>query len=431
VSSTVPAPSVGGSRAALAFVFVTVTIDILAFGIIIPVLPHLVQDFVGGSIAKASVWSGIFSTVFATTQFVCSPIQGALSDRFGRRVVILLSCLGLGLDFALMALVNTLPLLLVGRVISGITAASFSTANAYIADVTPPDKRAGAFGMLGAAFGIGFVVGPAIGGFLSGYGVRAPFWGAAVLALCNFAYGLFVLPESLPPEKRSKRIDWSHANPFGALLRLRRYPQVLGLAVVTFLWNLAHYVLPAIFVLYADYRYQWGARSVGYVLGGVGLCGAIVPARPRRQSRGADRRAAHGGHRSDHRHDWFRHLRTGAEWTLVPARHTGDVPLGPREPRDAGADEPTSRPRRTGATPRGRKQLGESCRHLRAVCVRELVRCVDRFVRALPPSGRRVSGLGISRLGRRHHGVARDGEVVVRRRSLFYVLPSSTSTSSS
>jgi MFS transporter, DHA1 family, tetracycline resistance protein len=273
-----PALSTPRRRAALVFVFVTVTIDILAFGVIIPVLPQLIRQFVGGSIATASVWSGIFSTVFALVQFVCSPIQGALSDRFGRRPVILISCLGLGLDFMLMAWAQTLPLLFVGRVISGMTAASFSTANAYIADVTPPEKRSAAFGLLGAAFGIGFVLGPALGSLLSTLGTRAPFWGAAGLAVCNFVYGLFVLPESLNAETRTKRFDWRTATPLGSVWNLRRYPQVFGLGIVVFLFNTAHYVLPATFVLYADYRYQWGERVVGYILGAVGLTGALVQA---------------------------------------------------------------------------------------------------------------------------------------------------------
>lgn len=284
-----PAPCVGAEtvdtappivvpvrRAALIFIFVTVTIDILAFGVIIPVLPHLIEDFVGGDTAQAAWWVGVFGTVFAAVQFVCSPIQGALSDRYGRRPVILISCLGLGLDFVLMAVVNTLPLLFIGRVISGITAASFTTANAYIADVTPPDKRAAGFGMIGAAFGIGFIVGPALGGFLGGIDVRLPFWVAAGLALANFLYGLFVLPESLPKEQRTARFDWSHANPITALQNLRRYPQVFGLAAVIFLINVAHYVFPATFVLYADHRYGWGEQAVGFILAAVGLFSAAV-----------------------------------------------------------------------------------------------------------------------------------------------------------
>jgi DHA1 family tetracycline resistance protein-like MFS transporter len=273
-----PASTAAPRKAALTFIFITVLIDILSFGIIIPVLPHLVEQLAGGGIAKAAMWVGVFGTLFALIQFVCSPIQGALSDRFGRRPVVLLSNLGIGVDFLFMALVNTLPLLLVGRCISGATAASFTTANAYIADVTPPEKRAAGFGMLGAAFGIGFIIGPALGGLLGSIHVRAPFYAAAALALTNFCYGWFILPESLPPERRSARFDWSHANPLGSLFLLRRYRQVFGLAAVVLLSNLAHYVLQSVFVLYADYRYGWGAQKVGYTLALVGLCNAIVQA---------------------------------------------------------------------------------------------------------------------------------------------------------
>jgi DHA1 family tetracycline resistance protein-like MFS transporter len=265
-------------RAALAFIFVTVLIDVLSFGLIIPVLPHLIEGFVGGDTAHAAYWIGVFGTVFAAIQFVTSPIQGALSDRFGRRPVILLSCLGLGLDFVFMALANTLPWLLVGRIISGITSASFTTANAYVADVTTPEKRAKSYGMIGAAFGLGFIVGPLLGGWLGDIHLRLPFWFAAGLALLNFCYGLFVLPESLPPEKRSSKFDWSHANPLGSIGLLRRYPQVFGLAAVVFIANLAHYVYPSIFVLFADYQYQWGPREVGWVLAAVGVCSVIVQA---------------------------------------------------------------------------------------------------------------------------------------------------------
>ncbi|MBS0432384.1 MAG: TCR/Tet family MFS transporter [Proteobacteria bacterium] len=265
-------------NAAVTFVFVTVLIDMLAFGIIIPVLPHLIVELVGGSIARAAVWSSAFGTLFMLMQFVFSPVQGALSDRFGRRTVILISCFGLGIDFIVMALAPTLWLLFLGRCISGICAASFSTANAYIADITPREKRAAAFGFLGAAFGIGFIVGPALGGFLGHFWVRLPFWTAAVLALVNFCYGLFVLPESLPLERRSARIDWKHANPLGSLLLLRRYPQVFGLAAVFFLIALAQYSLNATYVLYTDYRYGWGPQIVGFTLGLVGLCSGVVQA---------------------------------------------------------------------------------------------------------------------------------------------------------
>lgn len=263
-------------RAALAFIFVTVLIDILSFGLIIPVLPHLIEGFLNGDVPRAAVWYGWFSTAFMAMQFLFTPVQGALSDRFGRRPVILLSNLGLGLDFLMMALVNSLPLLFIGRVVSGITAASFSTANAYIADVTPPEKRAGAFGMIGMAFGIGFVIAPAIGGVLGETSPRLPFWLAVGLALANFLYGLFVLPESLPPERRTPRFDWSHANPIGALRLLRRHPQVFGLVGVLFLMALAHVVYPSTFVLYADYRFGWGPKMVGYTLGLVGVLGIVV-----------------------------------------------------------------------------------------------------------------------------------------------------------
>jgi MFS transporter, DHA1 family, tetracycline resistance protein len=263
-------------RAALVFIFITVLIDILAFGLIIPVLPHLIENFLAGNVSNAAVWYGWFSTAFMAMQFFFTPVQGALSDRFGRRPVILLSNLGLGLDFLMMALVNTLPLLFIGRIVSGITAASFSTANAYVADVTPPEKRAASFGMLGMAFGIGFIIAPAIGGFLGEINLRLPFWAAVVMCLTNFVYGLFVLPESLPPEKRTPHFDWAHANPLGSLKLLRRYPQVLGLVGVLFLMALAHMVYPTTFVLYADYRFGWGPRMVGYTLALVGVLSAIV-----------------------------------------------------------------------------------------------------------------------------------------------------------
>ena len=253
-------------------------IDVLAFGLIIPVLPHLIEDFTGGDTAHAAYWVGIFGTVFAAVQFVTAPIQGALSDRYGRRPVILLSCLGLGLDFIFMALATSLPWLLVGRIISGITSASFTTANAYIADVTAPEQRAKSYGMIGAAFGLGFIVGPLLGGWLGAIDLRLPFWFAAGLALLNFCYGLFVLPESLPVEKRASRFDWAHANPLGTLALLRRYPQVFGLAAVVVIANLAHYVYPSIFVLFADYQYQWGPREVGWVLAAVGVFSVIVNA---------------------------------------------------------------------------------------------------------------------------------------------------------
>jgi DHA1 family tetracycline resistance protein-like MFS transporter len=271
-------PPSSSRHAALAFIFVTVTVDMLAFGIIIPVLPHLIVELIGGSIAQAAVWVGSFGALFMLMQFICSPIQGALSDRYGRRTVILISSFGLGVDFIVMALAPVLWLLFLGRAISGMCAASFTTANAYIADIVPKEKRAAAFGTLGAAFGIGFIVGPALGGFLGHLSIRLPFWVAAGLSLVNFCYGWFVLPESLPKERRSKRFDWRHANPLGAVLLLRRYPQVFGLAAVFFLINLAQFSLNSTYVLYTDYRFGWGPQIVGYTLGLVGLCSGLVQA---------------------------------------------------------------------------------------------------------------------------------------------------------
>ncbi|NII08734.1 TCR/Tet family MFS transporter [Luteibacter anthropi] len=264
--------------AAVTFIFVTILIDILAFGIIIPVLPHLIEEMAGGGVSRAAWWVGVFATVFAAIQFFCAPIQGALSDRFGRRPVILLSNLGLGLDFIFMALAPSVWLLMVGRIISGITSASYTTATAYIADTTPPEKRAGVFGLMGGAFALGFIVGPALGGLLGEIDLRLPFWVAAVLALLNFLYGLFILPESLPPEKRAKRFEPHSAHPIGALKMLRRHREVAGLAIVIFLFYLAHYVLQTVFVLYADFRYAWGPQAVGLVLGLVGISDGVVQA---------------------------------------------------------------------------------------------------------------------------------------------------------
>lgn len=262
-------------KAALTFIFVTVLIDMLAFGMIIPVLPMLVQNFVGGSAARAAQMYGLFGTAWALMQFIFSPLQGSLSDHFGRRPVILISCAGLGLDFILMALAPTLWWLLVGRVISGITAASFSTAGAYITDVTPPEKRAASFGLIGAAFGAGFILGPALGGLLGAISPRLPFWASAIMALANVCWGLFVLPESLPKERRVP-FSWKNANPLGALKLLRAHPMLTGLAGSYFLLNLAHGVLPSTTVLYMHYRYGWDTRAVGVLLAGVGISSLIV-----------------------------------------------------------------------------------------------------------------------------------------------------------
>lgn len=263
--------------AAVGFILVTVVIDVLSFGVLIPVLPKLVEEFMGGDTARAAQVYGVFGTAWALMQFVCAPLHGMLSDRFGRRPLILLSCLGMGLDFVLMALAPSLWWLFAGRLISGMLAASIATASAYIADVTPPDRRAAAFGMIGAAWGFGFVVGPALGGLLGDYSARLPFWVAAGLCGVNAVYGFFVLPESLPRERRAA-FSWRKANPLGSLALLRAHRGLLRLATVNALAALAHLVFPSVFVLYAGYRYGWDAGTVGLTLTMVGICGIVVQA---------------------------------------------------------------------------------------------------------------------------------------------------------
>jgi len=270
-----PSPAHGPRRAALAFIFITIVLDMLALGMIIPVLPALIEDFMGGDTAGAAKVYGVFGTVWALMQFFAMPVMGALSDRFGRRPVILLSNLGLGLDYILMALAPNLAWLFVGRVISGITAASVSTGMAYVADVTPVERRSAAFGIVGVAFGLGFVLGPALGGVLGSIDPRLPFWAAAGFSLANALYGLLVLPESLPEDRR-RAFAWRRANPLGSLKLLRSHPELFGLAGVTFLSSLAHAVLPATFVLYAGYRYGWGTDKVGLMMALMGVCSAIV-----------------------------------------------------------------------------------------------------------------------------------------------------------
>jgi DHA1 family tetracycline resistance protein-like MFS transporter len=274
---TEPGQTATPRRAAFVFIFITVVLDMLALGMIVPVLPKLVEDFVGGNTARAAEIYGLFGTVWALMQFVFSPVLGAMSDRFGRRPVILLSNLGLGLDYIVMAIAPGVGWLFIGRTISGITSASLSTAYAYIADVMPPEKRAGGYGMMSAAFGLGFVVGPAIGGVLGNIDPRLPFWVAAGFSFLNFGYGLFVLPESLSLERR-ERFSWHRANPLGSLKLLRSHRELFGLAIVNFVGSIAHEALPTIFVLYAMYRYGWNERTVGLAIAAVGLCSALVGA---------------------------------------------------------------------------------------------------------------------------------------------------------
>jgi DHA1 family tetracycline resistance protein-like MFS transporter len=261
-------------RAALAFIFVTAVLDIVAMGIIIPVLPPLIEEFAGSN-AQAGWINGVFVALWAGMQFVCSPIVGSLSDRYGRRPVILLSCAGLAADYVLMAVAPNLWWLALGRIVAGITSSSFTTVYAYMADITPPEGRARAYGLIGAAFSGGFVLGPVLGGFLGEISPRAPFWFAAALSGVAFLYGLFVLPESLAQEKRMA-FAWSRANPFGALRLLSSHPELRGLAGVTFLLHFAHHVFSAVFVLYAGDRYGWGPWQVGLVLALVGVLDMIV-----------------------------------------------------------------------------------------------------------------------------------------------------------
>src|ERR1700761_851694 len=262
-------------RAAVAFIFVPIPLDMFALGLIMPVLPKLVESFVENDTASAARIFGLFGTAWALMQLFFSPILGGLSDRFGRRPVVLLSNFGLAFDYVLMALAPSLTWLFVGRVISGITSASVSTAFAYIADITPAERRAAVFGKVGAAFGAGFILGPAIGGLLGDVDPRLPFWGAAVLSFANTLYGLLILPESLPRDRRSP-FRWKSANPVGALHLLRSDRMLTGLSLVNFFVQLAHVVLPSTFVLYATYRYGWDAKTVGLTLALVGICSMVV-----------------------------------------------------------------------------------------------------------------------------------------------------------
>ena len=260
---------------AVIFIFVTILLDTLALGVIIPILPKLVESFVDNDTASAAKIFGVFGTAWALMQFFFSPILGGLSDRFGRRPVVLLSNFGLALDYVLMALAPSLAWLFVGRVISGITSASISTSFAYIADITPPEKRAAVFGKVGAAFGAGFILGPAIGGLLGGMDPRLPFWVAAGLSFANTLYGFLILPESLPSDRRSP-FRWKSANPLGSLHLLRSDRVLAGLSLANFFGQVAHVVLPSTFVLYATYRYGWDAATVGLTLALVGICAMVV-----------------------------------------------------------------------------------------------------------------------------------------------------------
>jgi DHA1 family tetracycline resistance protein-like MFS transporter len=260
---------------ALAFIFITVLVDTIGFGIILPVTPQLIMDLTGEGVGEASIQGGWLAFSYAIAQFLCGPVIGNLSDRFGRRPVLLASLLAFGVDYALMGVAPTIAWLFLGRVVAGIAGAAHTTANAFVADISSPEKRAQNFGMIGAAFGVGFILGPAIGGLLGGLGPRAPFFAAAALALANLVYGFVVLPESLSPEVR-RPFSWKRANTLGTLVHMRRYPVVWGIAGAMFLWQLAHQVLPNTWAYYTKLKLGWSESEIGLSLAFVGVTMAVV-----------------------------------------------------------------------------------------------------------------------------------------------------------
>jgi MFS transporter, DHA1 family, tetracycline resistance protein len=262
---------------ALVFIVVTVLLDIVGFGLIIPVLPRLLVELTGDTVSQAAIDGGWLAFVYAAMQFVCAPVLGNLSDRYGRRPVLLFAVGALGVDYVVMGLAPTLAWLFLGRAIAGMAGASFTPAYAYVADVSPPEKRAQNFGLISAAFGVGFILGPALGGFLGTFGTRTPFFTAAALSLVNLLYGTFVLPESLPPESR-RPFDWRRANPLGTLLQMRKHPVVLGLLGALFLWMVAHQVMPATWTFYTKFRFGWSEMMIGASLAAAGVVMAVSQA---------------------------------------------------------------------------------------------------------------------------------------------------------
>ena len=262
-------------RAGMTFIFITLVIDILGIGIIVPILPELIKILLDGDVTTAGYYYGVIIAVYALMQFLFAPVVGALSDRFGRRPIILLSLLGLGADYLIQAWAPSVEWLFVGRLIAGIMGASLTAANAYIADVSTPETRARNYGLAGVAFGLGFIFGPALGGLLGGINLRLPFIVAALLSLINLIYGFFVLPESLPAERRSS-VSWQKLNPLSSILRLRNYPLVAGLSVTVIFTSLAQRGLESVWVLYTGYRYGWNEQTNGLTLALVGLMAVIV-----------------------------------------------------------------------------------------------------------------------------------------------------------
>ena len=257
------------------FILITVFIDVLGIGIIIPILPELIKEFAGGSTPMAGRWFGVLASTYALTQFIFAPVLGALSDRVGRRPVILISLFGLGVDYVIMGFAPSLGWLFVGRLVAGVMGASITTANAYIADVSKPEDRARNFGLIGVAFGLGFIFGPGLGGVLGGIDLRLPFFVSAGLALVNWLYGFFVLPESLPREKRSA-FSWKKANPVGTLFVLGSYPLVAGLTAAFVFVVLAQRGLETVWVLYTGHKFGWDEQMNGFSLMLVGLMATIV-----------------------------------------------------------------------------------------------------------------------------------------------------------
>lgn len=267
--------AIGKQQHALIFIFITILLDVTGLGIIIPVFPGLIMQLIGGGLSEASFYGGWLMFVYASMQFVFAPVIGALSDRYGRRPVLLFSLLGFGLDYIVMGLAPTIVWLFVGRVLSGLTGASMTTAAAYIADVSPPEKRAQNFGIIGAGFGLGFIIGPVIGGLLGQFGPRVPFFAAAGLTLLNTLYGFLVLPESLPAEKR-RAFQWKRANPLGSLRKLGDYPVILGLVGALVFIYLSQHATQSTWTYYTMEKFDWHEKEVGYSLGFIGLMVAIV-----------------------------------------------------------------------------------------------------------------------------------------------------------